>query len=180
MTIFLYRAINTFIHHVKDNPRFHRIPIGGEADPTYWRYFVLPCNPFFNVYLHNFLKDDEENLHDHRMMNVTIVLQGGGYYEERFIRKPRAGRPLPATRHRFVPEMCPFPRLPSTPHRVVLRRAAGHPIPVWSLFIGLPHVREWGFWCAGEGTARWVPYDRYVASPDPIGPSKVGLGCDAV
>lgn len=178
----LDRQIDAFIQRIRDDPDTKKIPIGpgGADDPTYWRYFVIPRNPVFNIYLHRFLKDDEEHHHDHRMLNITFILQGS-YFEERFAWRPHEGLPLPATKLIPVEQRQLFARLPSTPHRVVLKRDADNrPIPIWSLFIGFPQLRKWGFWCPGDGAARWVPFERYVSSIDPLNPGygKPGLGCD--
>lgn len=48
---------------------FWRAPdfyIGGNANPYLLRWWVIPRNRFFNVYLHKFLRDDDDRaLHDH-------------------------------------------------------------------------------------------------------------------
>lgn len=74
-------------------------------------------------------------------------------------------------------------RFAATPHRVVLRKdEAGKPIPMWSLFIGLPHMRVWGFWTNVKidgihpqslGVAAWFPYTDIVSNGDP---TSVGYG----
>ena len=161
-------------------------------NPTYWRWFVWPRNRFVNCYLHNFLRDDEEDLHDHRMVNISVVLSRIGYREELYRSKPRIGWPLPRTIIRRVRFMRPRIRLPSTPHRVVLHRnEEGRPMPIWSLFIGFPHWRNWGFWCPGTkiqagnqkipiSAARWIPWEQYVLGSDPTSSDygTRGAGCD--
>ena len=173
------RKIDNWIKRIRDDPTIKKIPIGGDTNPTYWRWFVFPRNPLFNVYLHNFLKDDEEDLHDHRMMNVSIVLQGG-YREEYYIEKPREGEPLPPTNYRKVRRLIPRIRFPSTPHRVILyRNDQGRAMSCWSLFVGGPHWRDWGFWCPGNGRTRWVPWQEYIGEVSPTDPryGTVGKGC---
>jgi hypothetical protein len=47
----------------------HRPPdyiIGGEADPYLRRWWVIPRNRFFNIYLHHFVRSDDELLHPAR------------------------------------------------------------------------------------------------------------------
>lgn len=220
----LDRKIDDFIRRIRDrdpvgvNPK-NPIAIGGKKvligdppppgsgsntvgaafrieNPTYWRWFVWPRNPFVNCYLHNFLRDDEEDLHDHRMINISVVLSRIGYKEELFVSKPQAGQPLPDTRMRRVEFLHPRVRFPSTPHRVVLwRDGYGKPVPIWSLFIGFPHWRNWGFWCPGkllpasnagsqqqyrEPGARWIPWEPYVLGADPTSSDygTKGAGCD--
>lgn len=180
------RKIDEFIRHVRDrnpvgvNPN-NPIAIGGIENPTYWRWFVWPRNRFVNCYLHNFLRDDEEDLHDHRMVNVSVVLSRIGYSEELYFRQPVEGHPLPSTYMRAVRFLRPRLRFPSTPHRVVLYNDAfDKPQAIWSLFIGFPHWRDWGFWCPGNGSARWVPWQKYVLGSDPTNSDygTVGRGCE--
>lgn len=148
--------------------------IGDPSAPYLRRWWLVPRNRFLNVYLHQFLHDDEDRaLHDHRMMNASVPLTIG-YYEVQFAYRPRAGEPLPPTaspvKHRRPGRV--YPRLPSTAHRVVLARDAdGRPLSCWSLFIGGPHVREWGFWCPH---GRWVGWRDFTAGEHG---EIVGKGC---
>src|SRR5258708_303359 len=50
----------------------------GKQDDTYMeRWWVIPRNRFFNIYLHHFLRsDDDRALHDHPWLNASILLQG--------------------------------------------------------------------------------------------------------
>lgn len=144
--------------------------IGGAGDPYLRRWWLLPLNRWCNVYLHHFLRDDDDRaLHDHPWANLSILLRGG-YYEitrgpdgtlERRWRRP--GRPVVRLRA-------------AAPHRIELRRdAAGAPVPCWSLFVIGPKVRSWGFHCPRG----WVHWRQYTA-PDPGGGSQSGLigrGC---
>lgn len=172
------RKIDEFIRRVRDNPNPAQSPItvGPPNDPTYHRYFVFRRNRWLNFYLHCFHHDDEEHLHDHRAFNISILLQGS-YFEERFLWSPVEGYALPPTDRRTVRRL--MVRFPSTPHRVVLHRVQGRPVPVWSLFIKLPDVRDWGFWCPGNSSARWVPWQRYAATNNPNDPryGQPGAGC---
>lgn len=171
----LDRKIDGFIQRVRDDPHVKRIPIGAVADdPDYWRYFVIRRNHFLNIYLHCFRHSDPEDLHDHRMANVTVILQGS-YMEERFDYPPVAGQPLPErSLCKSVRRLRPVFRLPRTPHRVVLYVDEGNKEQqVWSLFIGLPHIRNWGFWREFNGRACWVPHQCVVSAFDP---EAVGYG----
>lgn len=148
-----------------------KIPIGPDpADPTYWRFFVIPRNRWFNVYLHSWHHDDAQHHHDHRAANISILLSGE-YSEERFIRRPREGLPLPPTKTIQLSKWRPKFRLAATPHRVVLpRNEDGKSIPCWSLFIKFPDTRDWGFWTnfGPLKTAKWMPWQDY--------PTGVGYG----
>src|ERR1700719_4013108 len=42
------------------------------------RWFVIPKNRYINIYLHCFIRDDEDRaLHDHPWFNVSCLLIGG-------------------------------------------------------------------------------------------------------
>jgi hypothetical protein len=153
------RWIDSFIRRVCDNSRTRVCAIGPVVDPIMHRYFVVPRNRFFNIYLHNIHRSDEGGLHDHRMANITIVLQGH-YYDQRFETTPVVGKPLPRTVLRLVEPLRPVFRRAAMPHRVILEHSRGESRAFWSLFIGLPHVRNWGFWMEHEGKARWVPHEE--------------------
>src|ERR1019366_2459105 len=52
---------------------------GGEPvrRPFLLRWYVIPKNRFFNVYLHQFIRDDEDRaLHDHPFFNMSLLLRG--------------------------------------------------------------------------------------------------------
>ena len=52
--------------------------IGGKEQPYMLRWWVIPRNRWFNIYLHYFLRsDDDRALHDHPWFNVSILLDGG-------------------------------------------------------------------------------------------------------
>jgi hypothetical protein len=144
-------VIDALICWIRD--RVPMIPVGPADDPLLCRFFVIPRNRFFNIYLHCFHRSDEGYLHDHRMASLTVILQGW-YYEERFVSRPVAGQPLPAITAAKVRRLR-F-RLSRTPHRVLLEPN----VTIWSLFIGLPHVREWGFWVERDGAACWVSHSE--------------------
>lgn len=149
--------IDSFIRRVRDTTK--PIPIGPADDPILLRYFVIPRNRFLNVYLHCFLKsDDDRGLHDHRMANISVVLQGH-YFEQRFVTKPVPGEPLPMTKQFLVMPMRPCFRRAATPHQVILNQLFGKRVGVWSLFIGFPHIRNWGFWQSINGMACWMPHE---------------------
>lgn len=145
------------------NPDF---TIGSVERPYLLRWWVIPRNRFFNIYLHQFLRsDDDRALHDHPWINCSILLKGR-YIEHRsdgqvLLRKP--WRPWAPWRLTF--------RFPTSSHRVELLRTDGWELPVWTLFVTGPRVREWGFWCP-KG---WIHWQRFVAMGNP---GEIGPGCD--
>lgn len=151
--------------------------IGGQGRPYLRRWFVIPRNLVFNVYLHQFLRsDDDRALHDHPwLFNASLILRGG--YIEHTIRAGgvavRTRRDRGSMAFRWGP----------APHRVELLSladvmpsqpsATDIPVCCWTLFITGPKVRTWGFHCPEQG---WIPWQRFTAADDP---GAVGKGCDA-
>src|SRR5258705_132727 len=120
--------------------------IGGAEDPYMRRWWIIPRNRFFNVYLHQFLHSDEDRaLHDHPSWNVSILLEGE--YTEHSI---AAGGVHHATVYKAG--QCKF-RFARTAHRIEL-----HNGPCWSLFINGAKLRNWGFHCP-KG---WRPWQQFV------------------
>lgn len=150
--------------------------IGGEARPYLLRWYVIPRNPVFNVYLHCFKRsDDDRALHDHPWANCSILLHGsytehtiaaGGVHRREVL---RAG----AVRLRCTGRIA---------HRVELHDdvidMGGEappviaPQPCWTLFITGPRYREWGFHCERG----WIHWQRFTAADDP---GAIGKGCEA-
>ena len=154
--------------------------IGGADDPYLRRWWVTPWSGKYRtdnggtdtwwkaivrrlpgVYLHEFLRDDDDRaLHDHPWANVSILLRGqyvehtiaaGGVETSTLIQAP-------AVRVRWTGRIA---------HRIALVDA----VPCWSLFITGWRYRDSGFHCR-KG---WVFWKDFVNTDD-IG--KVGKGCD--
>lgn len=133
--------------------------IGGEEDPYMLRWHVIPRNPLFNIYLHRFLRsDDDRALHDHPWLNLSYLLEGeytehtieAGGVHVKTIRK--------AGDWKF--------RTASSAHRIEL-----HAGPCWTLFITGPRLRRWGFHCP-NGWRHWKEFTK------PNAPGEVGKGCE--
>jgi len=157
--------------------------IGGADAPYLRRWHVLPRNRFFNLYLHHFLRDDDDRaLHDHPWAWCSLVL-AGGYYEHTIAAggiHHRRWRPAGSVRisgprraHRIEP------------HKQTIRywmEHGGHmgrqPAPTvnhvtcFTLFATGPTVRAWGFHCPQRG---WVPWQDFT---DPADPGLTGRGCE--
>jgi hypothetical protein len=135
--------------------------IGGAERPYLRRWWVIPRNRFFNFYLHEFLRsDDDRALHDHPWSNVSILLRGT--YVEHTI---AAGGVEHAQRLRNG-------QIRIRPSGTFAHRIELTDGPCWTLFITGPRYREWGFHCPRAG---WVHWKRFTAADD-IG--AVGKGCD--
>lgn len=148
-----------------------------EADPTRWNRLLGRISDWLpNVYLHQFLRsDDDRALHDHPWANASLLLRGcyvehtiaaGGIHERHWL---QAGD----WRIRWSGRLA---------HRVELTRAiaivdgqtvnVGDELPCWTLFITGPRYRQWGFHCEHG----WVHWRQFTATHDR---GSVGKGCDA-
>lgn len=139
--------------------------IGGDERPYLLRWWVIPRNRFFNVYLHLFLRsDDDRALHDHPwLFNCSILLEGS--YREWVPGAEADGIRCNVGILRTQGNW--YFRPHKAPHRVEL--IGGHPCT--TLFITGPVVREWGFYCP-KG---WIPWQRFTASRNK---GEVGAGCE--
>lgn len=132
--------------------------IGGKEDPYLKRWWVIPRNPIFNIYLHEFLRsDDDRALHDHPWVNCSILLEGS--YVEHMILAGGVHTAKPYKRGDIK-----FRRA-KTAHRIEIDQ------PCWTLFITGPTIRSWGFHCE-KGWRHW----RIFTSERDKG--SIGLGCD--
>lgn len=155
-----------FLGWLRGGPHF---VVGDPERPYLLRWYVLPRNPILNVYVHKFLRDDDDRaLHDHPWPSVSILLRGR--YVEQMDGRDLLGRPARVRKVRSWK----WWRLFGPP--VVFRRAThAHRVelpagPAWTLFITGPRVRDWGFHCPRG----WVRWQDFVAK-DNVG--EVGRGC---
>lgn len=147
--------------------------ISGEAgltDPYLLRWYVIPRNPIFNIYLHNFRRsDDDRALHDHPWWNLSWLLEGD--YQEEVPVDPKNPSGARDTIDRF--EGAVVFRFAKQAHRVLLWNTMDLvEIPVWTLFVTGPRFRKWGFWCPHS----WRFWGDYTDNKP--GVSTIGRGCD--
>lgn len=129
--------------------------IGGLERPYLARWHVLPRNRFANLYLHLFLRpDDDRALHDHPWASCSIVL-AGGYFE--LVPETVGG----ATAVHWRGKGAVVTRRASAPHRVDLNRCGEFYAPALTFFATGPVVRGWGFHCEHG----WVPWQDFNAGP---------------
>lgn len=134
--------------------------IGRAGDAYLKRWWLIPRNPIFNVYLHEICRsDDDRALHDHPWVNASIIL--GGMYVEHTI---RAGG-IHARTLRTAGDI--VVRGPRAAHRLEVIPGS----PPLTLFITGPRLRTWGFHCPETG---WVPWQDFTAAHDH---GQVGKGC---
>lgn len=156
-----------------DSPHFI---IGGRENPYLKRWWIVPRNPIFNIYLHQILRsDDDRALHDHPWWNCSLILSGE--YEEvtltpEMLRGWMAAKKLYPNRIEskttYYAQQIGYVRKagsivfrrPDCPHRLVVTK------PAWTLFITGPRIREWGF----HTSTGWVHWRKFC---DPIDPGLV-------
>jgi hypothetical protein len=162
------------LNHFMWWPRPADYIIGPPDNPQVLRWWVIPRNPIFNIYLHKFCRSDtDEALHDHPWCNMSLLLIGE-YMEivpEETRLRPLAGNLRSILRQPFRPVF----RRAKSPHRVMLFTHGINnniPYPVWSLFFTGPNLRTWGFHCP-QG---WIPWQQFVERYE--GGNTKGKGCD--
>jgi hypothetical protein len=129
--------------------------IGGLDDPYLLRWYIIPRNRVMNIYLHQFLKSDEDRaLHDHPWINVSLILWGQ-YLEH----SPNSCVHRVAGGFAF--------RRATALHRIELIESQ----PCWTLFLTGPKIREWGFQCSW-GWRHWRDFT------DGGNGETVGKGCE--
>lgn len=134
--------------------------IGEHHQPYLCRWYIIPRNRWFNVYLHQFWRsDDDRALHDHPWWSLSLLLRG--HLVEHTIDRGGVHR-----RRRIA---CGAWRLRSSrfAHRLEVDSTK---VPVWTLFITGPRLREWGFHCP----QRWVGWRDFT---DPNDSGQIGRGC---
>lgn len=105
------------------------------------RWYVIPRNRFFNIYLHDFYGSNGDTMHDHPWCSASFVLDG--YYIEH---TPKGEFYRKAGSLTF--------RKPTSLHWIEVEQ------PVLTLFVTGPVIRNWGFQCNDE----WVPHEVFLAS----------------
>jgi hypothetical protein len=134
--------------------------IGPKNDPYLRRWWVIPRNRFFNIYLHNIRhSDDDRALHDHPWWNLSVILSGG-YCEI-----------TPNALHWRKRGSITF-RKAEAAHRIAMDKTQqqGGDKPCWTIFITGPVIREWGFHCPNG----WIPWRKFVDDRDS---GLIGRGC---
>jgi hypothetical protein len=117
--------------------------IGGAENPYLKRWHLTPRGDHEAVYLHHFLRsDDDRALHDHPWPSLGVILEGS-YLEH------VPGNVILRAEGDLVR------RAPEDAHRVeLLRDRNGREEPVWTLFLVGQRVRDWGFHCP-KGWVHW-------------------------
>jgi len=120
------------------------------------RWMVWPKNIWRNIYIHQWIADDvDQVLHDHEPDNITLLLSGK--CDEHFHIKPKrielhnGQRRFATTSVRRTEGDVVF-RLAGTPHKITLPDG-----PMVTMFLQGPRRRHWGFHCP-DGWKKWEGY----------------------
>lgn len=130
----------------------------GSGEPYLRRWYLIPRNRVVNVYLHQFLRSDEDRaLHNHPWWFISLILHGG-YYEitESGSRARNAGsiafRPAKWS-HRVELDMV---------RTWSFERDQWYEKPCWTLIVTGPRRHRWGFWCKDFRADTDQPIERFV------------------
>lgn len=163
------------------------VRIGSET-PYMDRWWVIPRNRWFNVYLHHFRRRDEDRaLHDHPWWSISFIFDGT-YFEHTEVPSIMRG---PHGQRTYTPKVTQRDagavawRGAESRHRISLPIVAdgdgSYEVPCWTIFITGPKVRDWGFWCKkpdDNGPGRFVDWRIFTGSDHNVtGVGSIGAGC---
>lgn len=152
---------------------------GSDAEVYMKRWWLIPRNRLFNVYLHCMLGDDDAVMHDHMYASLSLVLTRG--LGEKYCRDPR--------REFFFEQDLGTGNWDRRSYWVQSRsfqagdviyrsRHFAHQLlvesPAWTIFVTGPRLKEWGFWCP-RGWKHFKDYVRVTGKT-----SKISEGCGEV
>lgn len=141
-----------------------------DTEPYVYRWYLIPRNQWFNIYLHRIVRSDHERaLHDHPSWNISIILKGG-YIEV----VPDKDGDVGTTQSFWRGPGSILFRRADEAHRLELpvHRSAG-PAEAWTIWISGPKTRTWGFHCR-DG---WRPADQVVHLTPTGSYTKQGVDC---
>ncbi len=166
------------------------LKISGTAGPDdvyLIRYYVVKSK-YFNLFIHQFLRSDRDDLHDHPWDFCTYLVRGA-YTEKKYNQKTGEVESIRRTDgsfcqscsvdHELAKNRLVF-RKATDQHQVVVDRdlkEADKDKAALTIFMSGPTKREWGFVkvladgiaCNGEeikpNTRKWVPWREYLGLP---------------
>lgn len=140
-----------------------QIGADGYGDPYMLRWWAIPRNRYFNIYIHRYYHDDDRILHSHPWWSVSICLQGA---LAEFFTPTAAGANKPeelSVRHIRSGHIV-F-RSPDMFHRLEVKTPG-----TVTLFLTGPNIKSWYFACK-RGLIHWKDF---VNARDT---GQVGAGC---
>lgn len=155
--------------------RVMKITGSAGADDVYLiRYYVIQ-NRWFNVFIHQFLRSDRDDLHDHPWDFVTYLVRGA-YTENKWSDDFQWVESIRRHNYIYNDYMRPVRLKKNT---LVFRRATDqHQVVVdedlkekdkdkaaLTLFISGPTKREWGFIRKENSKRTWIDWRTYLGLP---------------
>jgi len=170
--------MNFFLNFLEKTGRKRIIFDRQSKEPYLVRYylFLKDRKTFpFNVFLHQFLRSDPDDLHDHPWPYATLILKGGYWewipvYDENGTDYPDPVIAPWDLGKKIIGEKRVW-RGPG--HFRICRDESYHRIEVepgvdcWTLFMPGPQNREWGFLTHKNWdwtTFKWVQHEEYISS----------------
>jgi hypothetical protein len=168
--------MNFFLNFLERNDRKRIIMDRESKEPYLVRYylFLKDRQKFpFNIFLHQFLRSDPDDLHDHPWPFFSIILKGG-YWE--WIPKTTM---IMSKEHGLIGEpeemtevVCGETKVWRGPgtfrfgsakdyHRIEIEPN----VDCWTVFIPGPQIREWGFLTHKNWdwrTFKWIKHTNYI------------------
>jgi hypothetical protein len=129
------------VRYIERHPEASFVVERLDNTPYLRRWFVIPRNRWLNIYLHEYLDDDEDRaLHDHPWWSASLCLVGElieyFHHKKHLAVRTIGGGSLVIREAEFS-------------HRLQV------PIPgTVTLFVTGPRLRTWGFWCR-KGWMDW-------------------------
>lgn len=159
--------------------------VNGEIKGSlYLRRYMLFYSRFFCIYIHRFLKSDDETHHDHPWNFLTYIVEGS--YTEELLKssvydkfKVWPVRFKKSQNHREAGSIA-YKRATDI-HRVIVDKERTEEeideAPLTVCFIG-PRIREWGFWLPAQTKVsrqdkKWVLWTEFLGI-DPSSPEFKG------
>lgn len=146
---------------------FHICGTAGPEDVYLIRYYIIK-NKYFNVFIHQFLRSDRDDLHDHPWNFCTYLVKGSYTEQRRVFDSIGDYKDVPTVRtmsqNRFVT------RKATDLHRVVVDRELKYSEKdqaALTFFMSGPFKRDWGF----VKNERWIDWRIYLGLP-PNTPSR--------
>lgn len=142
--------------HIDSNPDASFVIERLDGTPYLRRWYVIRRNRWFNIYLHEYLADDEDRaLHDHPWWSASLCLVG----ELVEIYRKVAASPYVSSRVVVGGDL--VLRSAKFSHRLEVPIAGSI-----TLFVTGPKLRTWGFWCR-KGWMDWRTFVGERGKPAP-------------
>ena len=172
MNSLIIRAVEFLMRWCEKRGRVLKITGTAGPDDVYLIRYFLVRSRWMNIYIHQFLRSDRDDLHDHPWHFITYLVRGmyveakwdEGY--QQVFRTRRAN--LPALKENVL-----VFRKATDQHQVIvgqaLKEANKEHAPL-TLFISGPKIREWGFvkmnrHSNGHKWREWTPWREYLGLP---------------